>query len=172
MLLWHIYWVFFRIGAFSFGGGYAMIPLFQKDLVEIYHWVSLEQMLDMIAISQMTPGPIAVNIATFAGYQIAGFWGSFFATFGVISPSILIILIVVMFFLRFQNTPAVQSVMSGIRPAAVALIVVATISVAQGALLNWTYWLLLLVSFIAAYRFKLHPIPLILLAGVIGLLFF
>ena len=89
-----VFWVFFRIGAFTFGGGYAMIPLITEETVTKRKWISEQDILDIFAIAESTPGPIAINSATFVGYRVAGFWGSFFATLGVVMPSFIIIFII------------------------------------------------------------------------------
>jgi len=170
LIYWQLYSTFLRIGAFSFGGGYAMIPLFQKEIVTLHHWVSMPEMLDMIAISQMTPGPLAINMATFAGYRTGGFWGSAAATAGIITPSAVIIIFLAALFLKYQHSPAVQGVMAGIRPAAVALIVVATISVAESALAGPIHYLVLSLAFYLLYRYNPHPILMILGAGIFGLI--
>ncbi len=105
MLLIRLFWEFFKIGAFTFGGGYAMIPLIEKEIVNKYHWLTLEQFTDLIAISEMTPGPVAVNSATFVGYKVAKFWGAVASTLGVILPSFLVIWAIAFVFFQFQNNP-------------------------------------------------------------------
>ena len=106
---------FFKIGAFTFGGGYAMIPLIQSDVVEKKGWINEEEMLDMIAIAESTPGVMAVNSATFVGYRIGGFWGSVCATIGVVIPSFFIILLITLFLDKFRSNPWVDAAFKGIR---------------------------------------------------------
>lgn len=117
-----VFWAFFKIGAFTFGGGYAMIPLIQRETVENHGWVSDEDILDIIAIAESTPGPIAINTATFVGYKVCGFWGSFFATLGVVLPSFTIILTISYVLEAFRSIVAVQYAFRGIRAAVLALI--------------------------------------------------
>ena len=119
--LWQIFSVFFRIGAFTFGGGYAMIPLIQKEMVERKHWVEDEDILEVVAIAESTPGPIAVNASTFIGYRVAGFWGAFFGTFGMILPSFVIILVISFVLRAFQELRLVQYAFMGIRAGVLAL---------------------------------------------------
>lgn len=119
--LWQIFSVFFRIGAFTFGGGYAMIPLIQKEMVERKHWVEDEDILEVVAIAESTPGPIAVNASTFIGYRVAGFWGAFFGTFGMILPSFVIILVISFVLRAFQELKPVQYAFMGIRAGVLAL---------------------------------------------------
>ncbi len=117
-----LFLVFFKIGAFTFGGGYAMIPLIQKEVVENKKWITDDDILEIIAIAESTPGPIAINSATFVGYRVCGFWGSFFSTLGVVLPSFIIILIISALLGEFQNIPVVQYAFNGIRAGVLALL--------------------------------------------------
>lgn len=114
---------FLKIGAFTFGGGYAMIPLIQKETVEIHGWITDEDILNIIAVAEATPGPIAINSATFVGYKVAGFWGSFFATLGVVLPSFVIISILAFFLEPFKQLKLVSYAFIGIRAGVMVLIV-------------------------------------------------
>lgn len=133
MIYLSLFWAFFKVGAFSFGGGYAMIPLIKKEIIDIHHWLSVDQFLDIIAISQMTPGPIAINAATFVGYKVGGFWGSAAATIGVTSPSFLIIIILALLIIRYRHLPWLDAFFKGVRPAVIALIVQAAYSVGKSS---------------------------------------
>ena len=113
---------FFKIGAFTFGGGYAMIPLIQKEIAENKKWVTDDDILEIIAIAESTPGPIAINSATFVGYRVCGFWGSFFATLGVVLPSFIIILIISAVLGQFGNLKPVRYAFNGIRAGVLALL--------------------------------------------------
>ncbi len=103
MILIRLFFEFFKVGLFTFGGGYAMIPLIQKDIVEGHHWLTMEQFTDIVAIAEMTPGPIAVNSATFVGYKVAKLWGALVSTLGVVLPSFLVIWAIASIFLSFQD---------------------------------------------------------------------
>ena len=118
-----LFLTFFKIGAFTFGGGYAMIPLIQKEVVENKKWITDDDILEIIAIAESTPGPIAINSATFVGYRVCGFWGAFFSTLGVVLPSFVIILIISFILNEFQNIKAVQYAFEGIRAGVLALLV-------------------------------------------------
>lgn len=122
-LIRRLFWIFFKIGAFTFGGGYAMIPLIQKEVVENNKWITDDDILDIIAIAESTPGPIAINSATFVGYKIAGFWGGAAATFGVVLPSFVIILAISFILNQFQNLKAVKYAFYGIRAGVLALLI-------------------------------------------------
>lgn len=121
-LCWQLFAIFFRIGAFTFGGGYAMIPLIQREVVENKKWSTDEEMLEIVAIAESTPGPIAINSATFIGIRTAGFWGAACATFGVVLPSFLIILPISYLLGEFQELQAVQYAFNGIRAGVLALL--------------------------------------------------
>jgi chromate transporter len=125
-MIWSLFCTFFKIGLFTFGGGYSMIPLIEEEIIA-KAWCGLCTLVDFIGISESTPGPFAINIATFIGNEIAGVWGAVAATLGVILPSFLIILLVAKFFTKFQCNPWVQSVLGGLRPAVVGLIGAATV---------------------------------------------
>jgi len=118
-----LFWSFFKIGAFTFGGGYAMISLFQREVVERKRWIEEKEFLELLAIAQSAPGPIALNTAIFTGYRTKGVWGSVAAAFGMVLPSFMAILLIVYFFTDFKEQPDVERVFKGIRPAVVALIV-------------------------------------------------
>jgi chromate transporter len=113
---------FLKIGAFTFGGGYAMIPLIQKETVEKHGWISDKDILEIVAIAESTPGPIAINAATFVGYRVCGFWGAFFATFGVVLPAFLIIVAISYVLKAFEQLKAVKYAFFGIRAGVLALI--------------------------------------------------
>ena len=129
---------FFKIGIFTIGGGYAMIPLIQKEVVERHKWLSEEDMLDVIAIAQSCPGVFAINVSTFVGYKLSKLQGAIVATLGAALPSFIIILLIAMFFRHFQDNPVVVAMFRGIRPAVVALIAVPTFNMAKSAKVTWT----------------------------------
>ncbi len=163
--------VFFKIGAFTFGGGYAMIPLIQKEVSENRNWISEEEILDVFAISESTPGPIAINSATFIGYKIAGFWGSFFATLGVVLPSFIIISLISMILDKFQDNKAVQYAFFGIRAGVLALIVKAFWSMAKVCPKNTISYIIAALAFIFAAIIKINVLYIIIVCAVIGLVF-
>lgn len=129
MIYLKLFWSFFQIGLFSIGGGYAAMPLIQKQVVDLNHWLSMGEFVDIITISQMTPGPIAINSATFVGIHIAGFGGALVATFGCILPSCIIVLTIAYFYYKYRNLSVIQGALSGLRPAVVSLIASAGVSI-------------------------------------------
>lgn len=169
-ILLEMFITFFKIGAFTLGGGFAMIPIIQKEIVEKKKWICEAEFLDMVAISQSAPGPIAVNISAFVGNKIKGVIGLIVATLGSILPSFIIIILVASIFLGIENNPIVQRVFQGIRPAVVALIAVPVINLSKTANVNKRNFIVPLLAAILVAVFKITPIYVILSAGVIGII--
>lgn len=162
---------FFKIGVVTFGGGYAMIPLIEKEVVDKHKWLDREQMLDLIAISQTCPGVFAINISTFVGYKLRKKAGAVAAALGAALPSFLIILAIAMFFRQFQDVPWVESCFKGIRPAVVALIAVPTFNLAKAAKINlYTCWIPV-AGALCIWLFGINPIFVILAAALGGYLY-
>lgn len=182
---------FLKIGLFSFGGGYAMIPLIQKEIIS-HGWLTSPEFVDIIAIAEMTPGPIAVNSATFVGYKAAGILGSISATIGVALPSLVIAIIISMFFFKYQKHPLNASIFYGIRPVIAALIMTAALFVAETSIfiqkisfeslkllfsspfevIDVSSIIILIVTLVALLKFKIHPIIVILGSGILGVVMF
>lgn len=159
---------FFKIGMFTLGGGYAMIPIIEAEVVEKHKWVSKEEFLDLIAIAQSCPGVFAINISTFIGYKLRKTWGAISCTLGTVLPSFLIILLIAMFFHQFQDNVVVAAMFRGIRPAVVALIAVPTFKLAMNAkLTRYTCWIPI-VSALLIWAMGVSPIFIILAAGFGG----
>jgi len=171
----NIYWdsfkTFFKIGIFTLGGGYAMIPLIEEEVVNKKQWVSKDEMLDLIAIAQSCPGVFAINIATFIGYKLKKERGAIATTIGTALPSFLIILAIAIFFSQFKDNPYVAAIFRGIRPAVVALIAVPTFNLGRRAKLNrYTIWIPVVCA-LAIWALGVSPIYIILIAGVAGYLY-
>lgn len=160
---------FFKIGIFGFGGGYAMISLIQHE-IEQHSWMTPQEFTDIIAISQMTPGPIGINSATYVGYTASGtVWGSIVATFAVILPSFIIMITLVRFFFKLHGNKYIEYVFLGLRPAMVGLIGAAgLLLINKENFIDTKSVVIFLVAFVLSFKFKIHPILLILLAGVAG----
>lgn len=182
MIYLTLFWTFFKIGAFTIGGGYAMLPLIQKE-VESHGWIASELVVNFVAISESTPGPFAVNMATYVGTEMAGIFGAICATLGVVLPSFIIILIVAKFFQKFKTSRAVSGCMSGLKPAVIGLIGMAVISIGKtvffpkgltltvfsGAPFYVSLVIFLLIAFLA-FKKKTHPILLICIAAALGVI--
>lgn len=172
-----LFWMFFKIGLFSIGGGYAMIPLMQQELVGA-GYMTLSQVTDMVAISQMTPGPVAVNAATFAGMRLFGVPGALVATLGVVLPCALISMVVARFFFRSMDSKLIQGALYGMRPVVVSLIAAAVLSFATTSLYTPAGGLdavsvLLFAAILALALWKdVSPVLLILASAAAGLVFF
>ena len=168
--LFEIFAVFFKIGLFTIGGGYAMLPIIQKEVVETKGWMSDEEFLDAVSLTNSLPGPLAINEATFVGYRVCSVKGALSAVLRAASPSVIIILIVAMVFNNITEYPVVQYVFDGIRPAVVALILYAVIKLAKSAkITEYFNWLIALAAVIAIAVFGLHPIIVIVAAALYGL---
>ena len=166
-----LFTTFFKIGIFTLGGGYAMIPLIEDEVVNKHHWMEKEEMLDLIAIAQSCPGVFAINIATFVGYKLHKTRGAICSTLGTALPSFLIILAIAIFFSQFKDNPVVAAMFRGIRPAVVALIAVPTFNLGKRAQLNkWTIWIPI-ISALLIWLLGVSPIWIIIAAGVGGYLF-
>ena len=196
MVFLRLFWVFFKIGLFTIGGGHAMIPLIMQDVVA-EGWISESVLIDFIAISESTPGPFAVNIATYTGTTVGeafgGFWygllGALSATLGVVTPSIIIIILIVASILnQFRKSQYVQHAFYGLRPASTGLIVAAGLSVAELAFLNLEAWtgfsvnsllavidwkaiVLAVAVYVGLVKFKKHPILYIAISALVGIIF-
>lgn len=177
MIYFELFLSFLQIGAFSFGGGYAAMPLIQEQVVTGHHWLSMTEFTDLITLSQMTPGPIAINSATFVGLKIAGIPGAIVATMGCILPSCIIVTLIAFLYLRYRNLSALQSVLDTLRPAVVALVASAGISIlitafwgSSAAIIftntRWSLVLIFLICIVLLQKCKMNPIVVMLLAGI------
>lgn len=184
MIYLELFWSFFQIGLFSFGGGYASIPLISEQVVGNKAWLSAEAFSDLVTISQMTPGPIAINAASFVGIQVAGIPGAIIATLGNVFPCVIIVLLLSKLYLKYKELALAKTILKGLRPAIIALIASAALSLSQEALLvhpsiahcrsnigsfNFFSIILFVISLILYKRFKkIDPITIMLIMGGIG----
>ena len=167
--LWQIFLTFLKIGAFTFGGGYAMIPLIQKEAVENHKWISDEDILNVVAIAESTPGPIAINAATFVGYQVAGFTGAVVATLGVVLPSFLIILGIAYVLEQFRDLKVVTYAFNAIRVGVVVLLLKALWKMFKANKKGVLAYALMGLSFVLTTFFKVNTFLVIVLCAVLGL---
>ena len=187
MIYLYLMWTFFKIGLFGFGGGYAMISLIHNEIVVSHQWISASEFTDIVAISQMTPGPIGINAATYVGYaaiqnagydgQLYGILGSAAATFALVLPSFILMLIISRFFLKHKNNPNVESVLTGLRPAVVGLIAAAALLLMNRENFGsydtdlFTFIVSIIIfaaTFIATRFFKINPILMIAVMALVG----
>lgn len=182
MIFIQLFLSFLQIGAFSFGGGYAAMPLIQSQIVDLHHWLDFSEFTDLITISQMTPGPIAINSATFVGIKIAGIPGAIVATIGCVLPSCVLVTIIAYFYLKYRHLRFLQNILNYLRPAVVALIATAGLTIILSAFFgNETIVLLknlrihMLIIFVfcvfmLGYK-KANPIFVMVLSGILNVLY-
>lgn len=169
-ILWELFSAFFRIGAFTFGGGYAMLSLIQKEVVETKKWATDEEVLDYYAVAQCTPGVIAVNTATFIGYKQKGVMGAIAATLGVVLPSFIIITIIAAALQNFMQYKIVQHIFAGIRVAVAVLIINAVITMGKKAIVDKLCATLAVISFVVSVAFpSVSPVFIVLAAALTGI---
>lgn len=167
-LLLDLFLIFARIGGFTFGGGYAMLPMLQKEVVEKRKWATQEELMDYYAIGQCTPGIIAVNTATFIGYKLKGVSGAIFATMGVIAPSIVIVGIIAAFISGFQDIEIVQHAFAGIRAAVVALIASSVLKLSKKSIVDKITFVIFLIVALLSFFADVSPIILIIVSAAVS----
>ena len=180
MIYLELFLTFFIIGMFTIGGGYSMLPLIQNEVVNVHGWIDETTFTDIVAISQMTPGPIGINSATYVGYEVLlksgssefmSILGSFTATFAVVLPSFIIVLLLCKVYEAWKNHPIFRGVMSGLKPAVIGLIGTAAITLATPEnFIDWKSFVICIVAFIALYFKKVGPFAIIGLGAIVGLL--
>ena len=169
MIYLKLFYVFFKVGLFSFGGGYAILPLMQHEVVDVNKWINYKDFVDIVAISQITPGPISINLATHVGYRIGGILGSTIATTSVVLPSIIIVSLIVIFLKRFNKLPVVQRIFKSLRVTIVGLILAAGIALfVKENFIDYKSYIIFASVLIGGLFFKIGSITLIILSGVAG----
>ena len=169
-ILFDLFKTFCRIGGLTFGGGYAMLPMLQKEVVDERKWATNDELLDYYAVGQATPGIIAVNTATFVGYKVKGIWGALFATLGVVFPSFIIILVIASFLQNFSKYVIVQNAFSGIRVAVGVLILNAIIGLLKKSVVNKISTVIFIVTCLFGIVLNISPIYIVISACIIGIL--
>lgn len=162
---------YFKIGAFSFGGGYAMLPLIEEEIIQTHGWMTTTELVDIIAISEMTPGPVAINTATFLGYKVAGVLGAVVTTFAVVLPSFIVMSLIFYFISKFKNSPYIGWIFAGLRPIVLGLIGAAAISVGRGITDIKSILIGVGLFYLITFK-KFNPILGIVLAGIAGALLY
>ena len=183
ILLIQLFYTFFKIGLFGFGGGYAMLSMIQGEVVTHHEWLSTTDFTDIVALSQMTPGPIGINSATYVGYtaivnagysHLMGIFGSVISTFAIVLPSFILMTIVSKFFMKFKDHPSVINIFRALRPGVVGLLAAAALLLMSGENFGTNTLqvsisiVLFLITFIATYKYKINPILMIIICGMIG----
>ena len=180
--LGELFWAFFRIGALTFGGGYAMIALLDHECVEKRQWLTADELMDITVVAESTPGPIAINAATFVGIQVAGLPGALVATAGSVLPSCVIVLLLAFLYYKFKGFSVIQGILAGVRPAVVAMIASAGVSMvllavygtrtlpADPTAVQWTAVAILAGGLVVLRKWKVNPVWVILGSGLVGIL--
>lgn len=171
-MLVRLFLTFFKIGLFSFGGGYAMLPLIKQEVVDVNGWMTAESFTNIIGISQVTPGPLAINTATYVGYKTSGILGAVSATLGVALPSVIIIFIIATLLMKHKENKYAEGMLKYIRLCAVGLIAAAAIMLKGDVIANMRSFLIFIAAFILSYRFRIDPIILAILSGIAGFILF
>ena len=167
---WELFLSFLKIGAFTFGGGYAMIPIIRNEVVIKKRWLENDEFMDLLAIAQSLPGPISLNTAVFVGNKRKGIKGSIFTSLGIILPSFVIILLIAIVFTQFKDNPIIERIFKGIRPAVVALIFTPLLSLGKSAKITWkTIWIPILAAFLI-WKLGVSPIYIVVGAIIAGIL--
>jgi chromate transporter len=184
MIYLELFWSFFQIGLFSIGGGYAAMPLIQNQVVDVHPWLTMTQFADIMTIAEMTPGPIAINSATFVGIQVAGLPGAVISTLGCVFPSCVIVMTLAFIYYRFRGLNLIQGVLAGLRPAVVAMIASAGISLLIMALygqrtipvdlvsIDFAALVIFLLGFVILRKWKPSPICIMVGSGIAGVLLY
>ena len=182
MIYLQLFYTFFKIGLFGFGGGYAMLSMIQGEVVTRYGWLTAQEFTDIVAISPMSPGPIGINSATYVGFTASGsVWGSIVATFAVVLPSFILMLTISKFFLKYQKHPVVEAIFSGLRPAVVGLLASAALvlmnsenfSTPQDDMYSFIIsCLIFVIAFVGTRKYKANPILMIIACGIAGLILY
>lgn len=184
MIYLELFWSFFQIGLFSIGGGYAAMPLIQHQIVDLHNWLTMNQFADIMTIAEMTPGPIAINAATFVGIQIAGIPGALIATLGCVFPSCVIVMTLAQIYYRYRGLSTIQGILSGLRPAVIAMIASAGISLmilsfygqkgmpSDLTQINWISAGIFAAAFFILRKWKISPIKVMFGAGLAGIVLY
>ncbi|MGG7079348.1 chromate transporter [Clostridium sardiniense] len=171
-ILIQLFFTFLKIGTFSFGGGYAMIPFIQREIIENHQWINNNVFMDIIGISQMTPGPIAINSATFVGYKVSGVLGSIAATLGVVTMSFILVSIASKAMEKFKESKVLKGALLGMRPVLIALIIQAFFDLAKDAYIDIKSVIITLIIGGLLISKKVHPIIGIVISGILGIIFY
>lgn len=171
-ILLSLYWSFLKVGLFTIGGGYAMIPLMEAEVIKVHGWLSAAEFLDIIAVAEMTPGPVSINAATFIGYRLAGVTGSLVASLGVITPSLVLLLLLARILFKLIQNPGAKTFLNGLRSALVALILLASYTLGQTAVIDLPTAFIFGLVLIASLLRPVSPLYYIGLGALLGLILF
>ena len=170
--LLELFWSFFKIGGLTFGGGYMMLPLFEREIVEVHRWLTPAEFADATALAATAPGPIAVNIATYAGFKVGGVGGAITGALAVVLPAFLIMLTLLLFFTKIYQYPRVQGIFIGLKPAVVGMLAAVVITLGRSSAFDFKTGAITLSAFALLMFSKISPVLVLLAAGIVGFTFF
>lgn len=171
-ILLKLYFSFLKIGMFGFGGGYAMLPFIESEVVSVNGWISKTQFLDVLGISQMTPGPVSINTATFVGYKLSGLIGGLIATLGVISFSFVAVILISKSMQKFKNNRYIEGALNGVKPVLIALVISAFVSLAKDSYHDYKSIIIGIIAIGMLLSKKIHPIIVIIISAFLGILLY
>lgn len=171
-MILELFLTFLKIGLFSYGGGYAMLPFIQDQAIEVHRWLTIHEFLDILGIAQITPGPVSINTATFVGYRTGGILGAITATTAVILPSFIIVLTLSFFIHKFKESKNMRNIFKGLRPIVLGLVASAAVEIGSGVFLDYKAVLISIVIFLLITFKNINTIALLALAGLLGVLFY
>ncbi|PWA10378.1 chromate transporter [Pueribacillus theae] len=169
--LYKLFFTFLKVSPITFGGGYAMLPLIEREVVKRRKWLNEHEVVDILTVAQTAPGAVAINSAIFIGYRVAGLLGSIVALFGIMLPNLLIVIIAIFMYFAFRDNPIIEAVFNGLASAVIALIVYAAYMIGRTAISDLTTIVIALISFIILIFLNVNPVLLILGGGFVGLIF-
>jgi len=171
-LYWSLFVAFFKVGFFGYGGGPALIPLIQNEVVKVHGWLTVEEFTDALGMASTLPGPIATKLAVTIGLRMGGAWGAATALFALLLPSTVLVTILAIFYYRYRNAPAVQGALKGIRPVVIALLLVTVAHLSPRSVISWDTFLIALATFAVVFYLRVHPIYMIVVAALVGFVFY
>lgn len=171
-LYWSLFVAFFKVGFFGYGGGPALIPLIENEVVNVNGWLTIEEFTDALGMASTLPGPIATKLAVTIGLRTGGAGGAAMALFAILLPSTVLVTILAIVYYRFRNAPAIQGALKGIRPVVIALLLVTVAHLSPRSVVSWDTFLIALATFAAIFYLRVHPIYMIVVAALVGFVFY
>ena len=171
-LYWSLFVAFFKVGFLGYGGGPALIPLIENEVVNVNGWLTIEEFTDALGMASTLPGPIATKLAVTIGLRTGGAGGAAMALFAILLPSTVLVTILAIVYYRFRNAPAIQGALKGIRPVVIALLLVTVAHLSPRSVVSWDTFLIALATFAAIFYLRVHPIYMIVVAALVGFVFY
>ncbi len=171
-LYWALFVTFFKVGFFGYGGGPALIPLIQNEVVKVHGWLTVEEFTDALGMASTLPGPIATKLAVTIGLRTGGAWGAATALFALLLPSTVLVTLLAIVYYRYKDAPAVQGALKGIRPVVIALLLITVAHLSPRSVVSWDTFLIAVATFAVVFYLRVHPIYMIVVAALVGFVFY